>query len=386
MSTFTDQAAIVGVGYTRFSQSAGERNLSLAAEAALNAIADAGLKTKQVHSAASYTRGDTPNQGVLASMLGLEQLYWNWDDAPGGAYCADELIGMAASAAVQNLGDYVIVFHVVNRWANRNPQIGLQGLEGLGIWEEGQYDKPYGMNAGVHRSAMMARRRMIKHGTKPEDFGRVVMAARNNACLNDRALLRTHVSMNDYLVSPLVADPLRSLDCFVEAVGAIAVIVTSVERAKDLRQPPIYIMAAQSGNTDRPSLGYMSSELGECFSKRLGKRLYEQAGIGPKDVDLAELHDPFSWMVLPQLEDFGFCKEGEAGDFVKDGAIELGGKLPVNTHGGSLGEGEMEGLAQVVEAVIQLRGQAGPRQVKDAEVAICTSHEFDRGSALILRR
>ncbi|MDO8750827.1 MAG: acetyl-CoA acetyltransferase [Dehalococcoidia bacterium] len=386
MSAFTDQAAIVGIGYTKFSQSAGVSNLSLAAEAALNAIQDAGLKTKQIHSVASYTRGDTPNQGVLETILGLEQLYWNWDATPGAAYCADELIGMAAAACMQNLGDYAIVFHVVNRWANRNPMIGLQGLDSDALWEEGQYGWPYGMNAGIHRSAMMARRRMIKYGTKQEDFGRVVMAARNNACLNDRALLRTHVSLNDYLVSPLVADPLRSLDCFVEAVGACAVIVTSVERAKDLPQPPVYIMAAQSGNTDRPSLGYMTSELGDCFSKRLGKRLYEQAGISPKDVDVAELHDPFSWMVLPQLEDFGFCKEGEAGDFVKNGAIELGGKLPVNTHGGSLAEGEMEGLAQVVEAVIQLRGEAGPRQVKGAEVALCTSHEFDRGSALILRR
>ena len=386
MSTFTDQAAIVGIGYTQFSQSAGISNLSLAAEAALNAIKDAGLKTRQIHSVASYTRGDTPNQAVLETILGLEQLYWNWDGTPGGSYVADELIGMAASAAMQNLGDYVIVFHVVNRWANRNPIIGLQGLDTEAIWEEAQYGRPYGMNAGTHRSALMARRRMIHYGTKQEEFGRVVMAARNNGCLNDRALLRTHITMNDYLGSPLVADPLRSLDCFVEAVGAIAVIVTSVERAKDLRQPPVYIMAAQSGNTDRPSLGYMSSEFGDCFSKRLGKRLYEQAGIGPKDVDVAELHDPFSWMVLPQLEDFGFCKEGEAGDFVKDGAIELGGKLPVNTHGGSLAEGEMEGLAQVVEAVIQLRGEAGPRQVKNAEIALCTSHEFDRGSALILRR
>ena len=386
MSQFTDQAAIVGIGYTRFAQTAGASNLALAAEAALNAIKDAGLKTKQIHSVASYTRGDTINQGTLETILGLEQLYWNWDGTPGGSWCADEIIGMAAAATMQNLGDYAIVFHVVNRWANRNPMIGMQGFDTEAIWEEAQYARPYGMNAGTHRSAMMARLRMLKYGTKPEDFGRVAVAARSNASLNERALLRSHITMNDYLASPLVADPLRSLDCFVEVVGAVAVIVTSAERARDLRQPPIYIMAAQSGSTDRPALGNMGAEWGECFSKRLGKRLYEQAGIGPKDVDVAELHDPFSWMVLSQLEDFGFCKEGEAGDFLRNGTIELDGKLSVNTHGGSLAEGELEGLAQVVEAVEQLRGQAGPRQVKNAEIALCTSHEFDRGSALILRR
>lgn len=140
MSIFTDQAAIVGIGYTKFTQSAGVSNLSLAAEAALNAIQDAGLKTKQIHSVASYTRGDTPNQGVLETILGLEQLYWNWDGTPGGAYVADELIGMAAAATIQNLGDYAIVFHVVNRWANRNPMIGMQGLDTDAIWEERQFD------------------------------------------------------------------------------------------------------------------------------------------------------------------------------------------------------------------------------------------------------
>lgn len=386
MSVLTDQAAIVGVGYTQLSQMAGVSNLTLAAEAALNAIKDAGLKTKQIHCTASYTRGDTPNQGVLESMLGLEQLYWNWDDTPAGAYACDELIGTAASAVTQNLGDYVIVFHVVNRWENRNPMIGLQGLDGQGIWEEGQFSRPYGLNAGIHRAALMARRRMIRYGTKPDHFGRVVMAARAHAALNDRALLRTHLDMDDYLSSRPLADPLRGADIFAEAVGACAVIVTTAERAKELRHPPVYIMSVQGGHTDRPSLGFMSSEFGECFSKRLGKRLFEQAGIAPKDVDVAELHDPISWMVLSQLEDFGFCGEGEGDDFVAQGRIQPGGRLPVNTSGGSLAEGEMEGMGHVVEAVIQLRGQAGARQVKDAEIALCTSHEFDRGSALILRR
>ncbi|MFH1140235.1 MAG: thiolase family protein [Chloroflexota bacterium] len=386
MSIFTDQAAIVGIGYTKFTQAAGVSTLSLVAEAALNAIHDAGLKTKQIHGTASYTRSDSPNQAVLETMLGLEQLYWNFDDTPGASWCCDELIGMAGAAAAQDLGDYVIVFHPVNRWANRNPMIGLGGMDSGGIWEEAQFALPYGANAGVHRAALMARRRMIKYGTTPEHFGHVVEAERSNAALNDRALLRTHITMDDYLSSPMVAEPLRSLDCFVEAVGACAVIVTSAERAKNLRHPPVYIMAVQSGHIEHPGLGFMSPEFGQCFGERMGKRLFEQAGITPKDVDAAELHDPFSWTVLAQLEDLGFCGPGEAGDFVADGRIKLGGQLPVNTHGGSLAEGEMEGLAHVVEAVSQLRGDAGPRQVKDAEIILCTSHEFDRGSALILRR
>ncbi len=386
MGALTDQAAIVGVGYSKFSQAAGISSLSLAAEAALNAINDAGLKTKQIHCTASYTRSDSPNQGILESMLGLEQLYWNWDDSPGASWCCDELIGMSAAATAQDLGDYVIVFHVVNRWANRNPMVGLQGMDGGGIWEEGQFSRPYGANAGIHRSALMLRRRMLDLGTKPEHLGLVVEAARNNAAQNDRALLRSHITMDESLSPRRVAEPLRAMDCFVEAVGACAVIVTSAERAKDLRHPPIYIMSAQSGHVDHPGLGFMSSEYGRVFGDRMGKRLFEQAGVAPKDVDVAELHDPFSWTVLSQLEDLGFCGRGEAGDFVANGRIKLGGKLPVNTHGGSLAEGELEGLAHVVEAVSQLRGDAGPRQVKGAEIAVCTSHEFDRGSALILRR
>ena len=386
MTTFRDQAAIVGIGYTKFTQGTQPSSLTLAAEACLNAIHDSGLKTKQIHGMASYTGGDSPNQGTLATMLGLEQLYWNWDYTPSAAHAADELVGMAAAAVIQGLGDYVIVFHTVNRWASRTTRAGLQGTDTAGLWGEAQYATPYGLNEGLARSALMARVRMLKYGTTAEQFGHVVMAAHSNASLNDRALLRSHLTLDSYLGSGMIADPLRSLDCFVEADGACAVIVTSVERAKELPHPPIYIMAAQSGNTDHSSLGFMGSEFGECFSKRVGNRLYEQAGVGPKDIDVAELHDPFSWTVISQLEDFGFCKEGDGGSFVEGGRIQLGGELPVNTHGGSLAEGEMEGLSPVIEAVSQLRGDAGARQVKDAEVALCTSHAFDRGSALILRR
>ena len=386
MDTFRDQAAIVGIGYTKLSQTPGVSSLTLAAEACLNAIQDSGLKTKQVHGTASYTRGDSPNQTVLHSMLGLEQLHWNWDYTPSGAYAADELVGMAASAVIGGLGDYVIVFHVVNRLAGGTPVTGLQGLDSAGMRQEAQFCVPYGLNAGLHRAALMARLRMVKYGTTAEQFGHVVKALHSNAARNDRALLRNNVTLEDYLVSPMVADPLRSLDCYADAIGACAIIVTTADRAKDLPHPPAYIMAAQSGNIDRPDMGFMSSELGDCFSKRIGNRLYEQAGISARDIDVAELHDPFSWTVISQLEDFGFCKEGEGGDFVEDGRIELGGQIPVNTHGGSLAEGELEGLMPVVEAVTQLRGDAGARQVKDAEVILCTSHELDRGSALILRR
>jgi acetyl-CoA acetyltransferase len=386
MNTFRDQATIVGVGYTEFSQSPGVSNATLAAKACLNAIQDSGLTTKQIHGIASYTRGDSPNATLLLSLLGLEYMNWSWDYTSSGSYAADALIGMAAAATINDLVDYVIVFHVVNRPAV-NPQItGLQLLDSVGMWQENQFFNPYGLDTGVHRAALMARLRMLKYGTTEEQLWHVVQTFRENASMNSRALLKDQITFEDYLASPAIAEPLRTSDCYTPAVGACAIIVTTAERAKDLNHKPVYIMATHSGNTIRPDLGFMSPELGECFSKRTGKRLYEQAGISPSDIDAAELHDPFSWTVISQLEDFGFCNEGEGGEFVKDGNIALDGQIPVNTHGGSIAEGELEGLMPVIEAVTQLRGHAESRQVSNAEIILCTSHDIDRGSALILRR
>ena len=184
----------------------------------------------------------------------------------------------------------------------------------------------------------------------------------------------------------MICDPLRLLDCCLETDGACAFLVTSAERVRDLKQRPVYIMAAASGGGYHPSQWL---DWAESTAHRVAPRLFGTAGIAPRDIGAAMLYDAFTYMVLVALEAYGFCKPGEAGLFVESGGIEMDGQLPVNTHGGMLSEGYMHGFNQIIEAVEQLRGSAGSRQLKDIEIILSAAQPGMRGgttSALILRR
>jgi len=229
---------------------------------------------------------------------------------------------------------------------------------------------------------------MNEFGTRPEHLGAVAIAQRKHAQLNPNALMNGKpLSMDDYLASPMISDPYRLFDCSLEADGGAAFVVTSLERARDLRQKPVKLLGVTQGQP------YPADDIvtrGDVFHLGLtsaAPRAFEMAGITPQDVDFAEIYDPFTFQVIQQLEEMGFCQRGQGGAFVEGGRIELGGELPVNTHGGLLSEAHVLGMNHFTEAVRQLRGDAGERQVEHAEVGIVTGFgDFGDGAIAVLGR
>jgi acetyl-CoA acetyltransferase len=235
---------------------------------------------------------------------------------------------------------------------------------------------------------MWAQRFLYETGQGPEDLGAVAVAQRGYAVDNDRAYRRRPLSIDEYLASPYVVHPYRADDCTVEVDGACALLVTSTERARDLRRPPAVIASGAYRAGPRSGLDIGDHLLWDDYSRNytthLQKELFAAAGIGPGDVQLAEIYDCFTSTVLIGLEGLGLCERGGSGAFVRSGATGPGGRLPVNTHGGLLAEGYLHGMNTVAEAVLQVQGRGGSRQVPDHEVCAVTSGALMDGSALIL--
>lgn len=359
MGSFRDATAIAGVGYTPFSKNSGVSTLTLAADAILAALSDAGLTVDDVDGLATHRVGDSTPPWVVAPALGVPEISWYLDQFGGGSV-SHSVLAQAAMAVASGVAETVVCYRAIN--ARSEFRMGGTGRAPAPIFDV-QYQAPYGYFAPPQQFAMYARAHMNAYGTTEEQFGRIAVRQRANAVKNPRALKRDPITLDDYLASRWIAEPFRLLDCCLETDGACAVVITSRERARDLRRPPVLISGAAWGGGDSFFSGAGTTPAGTDFTvteaARIAPRLYAMAGVGPEDIDVAELYDCFTYSVLVQLEDYGFCKKGEGGPYV-----EAGGGLPVNTHGGFLSEGYVHGINHVAEAASQLRGDAGDRDRK----------------------
>jgi acetyl-CoA acetyltransferase len=245
---------------------------------------------------------------------------------------------------------------------------------------------PSGWYPQVVHFAGMARRHMELYGTTEAQLGAVAVAFRRHAALSGNAVATDPLTLERYLAEPYLAEPFRALDCCLVNDGAAAFVVTSVERASDLAAPPVIVLGVGQGVSPDGEFSTLRTDYLRTAAVHAAPKAYAMAGLSPRDVDFVELYDNFTSMVLQQLEDLGFCAEGESGRFVEAGRIEIGGELPVNTSGGMLSQAFVLGGNLVVEAVRQLRGGCGARQVRDAEVGLVGGYTGAQYAAAVLGR
>jgi len=382
-------AAIAGIGATEFSKESGRSELQLSVEAVLAALGDAGLRPADVDGLVTFTM-DSSSEIAVARELGVPGLrFFSRVDYGGGAACGTVM--HAAMAVATGVADVVVCYRGFNERSGQrfgqvsvaaNAQVNTNGLDNAWTY-------PMGLSTPAATVAMAARRYMHEYGATSEDFGRVAVADRRHAATNPNAFFHGRpITLEDHQASRMIADPLHLLDCCQESDGAVAVVVTSAERARDLAQPPVTIEAAAQGSG--PDQFVMTSYYRDPVSGLpemgvVGRELWRQSGLRPGDMDTAVLYDHFTPYVLMQLEELGFCARGEAPDFVRDGAIELGGRLPVNTHGGQLGEAYIHGMNGIAEGVRQMRGTS-VNQVDGAAHVVVTAGTGVPTSGLVLAR
>lgn len=386
MGTISNKAAIVGIGATEFSKNSGRSELRLAVEATLEALADAGIDPAEVDGLSTYTMDNNPEIELFRAIGGRALKFHSRIHYGGGAACAP--IMHAAMAVATGVAKTVVCYRAMNERSQYRFGAGHTPPP-VPTAETAHYGwyVPFGLISPASWVAMQARRYMHDHGATSEDFGRVSVAARRHAATNPKAwFYQQPITLEEHQASRWIVEPLHLLDCCQESDGAVAVVVTSVERARSLRQPPAVIRAAAQGAGDDSQMmtSYYRKHIGHLSEMNIvAEQLYAQAGIGPADVQAAILYDHFTPFVLPQLEAFGFAREGQAKDFIREGNIELGGRLPINTHGGQLGEAYIHGLNGVAEGVRLVRGTS-VNQVAGVSNVIVTAGTGVPTSGLIL--
>jgi acetyl-CoA acetyltransferase len=369
-----NRCAIVGTGKSRLGKVPGVSSLGLLEQAMAAALDDAGLKMKDIDGL--ICRGPdeiyTFHQ-VVGERLGIDARF-STTLTNGGASQA-LAVGLAAMVIDAGLATNVLVGYGRNNWSRVHASTAshMRSSGRPQQMESSEFGPELGFFSAVAAHALGARRHMHDYGTTREHFGHIAVAFREHALRNPEAVMKKPLTMEDYLAGRMIVEPFGLYDCSLQTDAAGAVVVTSAERAKDLRQRPVYIKGFGTFNN---LTGWQNNDNGtHTGAIEAGKTAYAMAGVGPNDIDFAQIYDCFTYMVLAQLEDYGFCKKGEGGEFVASGALRLDGAMPTNTSGGQLSEAHVEGMLQVVEGVRQLQGIYGPdRQVKDAEVGLVSGH------------
>lgn len=386
-NTMRDRAAIVGVGATEFSKDSGRSEMRLACEAVQAALADCGIQPVEVDGMVTFS-ADTNPEIEIARNLGIGELrFFSRVHHGGGAACGT--IHQAMMAVTAGAADVVVCYRAFNERSGQRFGAGVQGRPPLPNAESAHFSwyAPHGLLTPAQWVAMFARRYMYEFGATSEDFGRVAVADRRHASTNPAAFFYGQpITLADHQASRWIVEPLHLLDCCQESDGAQALVVTSIERARDLARPPAVIRAAAQGSgVDQHMMTsyYRESISGLPEMGLVAAQLWATSGLGPGDIQTAVIYDHFTPFVLCQLEEFGFCGRGEAKDFMTGGNIELGGRLPINTHGGQLGEAYIHGMNGIAEGVRQVRG-ASCNQVAGVEHVLVTAGTGVPTSGLIL--
>jgi acetyl-CoA acetyltransferase len=385
-----DRTAIVGIGWTPFTRGSGTSTLNLALKASINAAEDAGVPVQDIDGVIThyFAQYDAVAATDVVRGLGLRQCHFEVNNAIGGGWsCGPALL--AAQLVHCGVCKYVLVYAANNRYSERTafqarPVEAARGNE--------QFTAPFGSHHAAATYGPRATAHMARYGTTSLDFAHLAVTQRRHAMLNTKALMRSPMTIEDHQSSRWVVYPFRLLDCCQQNDGAVAYLITSAERARDLRHRPVHIMAGTGGTG--PTAG-----LWETNGAAAAPRLYEGAGISAKDVSFAELYDPFTFMCMTHMEDFGLVPKGESGAWVREGRNGLDGSCPVNTHGGLLSEAHFSGQNHVIEAVQQLReggviddlcegshtyDRRTCRQVRDPQIALLCGETGQ--TSMLLRR
>jgi acetyl-CoA acetyltransferase len=385
--SFSGQVAIAGIGATDFSKNSGHSELRLAVEAVASALDEAGIAPADVQGMVTFS-ADTNPEIDIARSLGVGDLtFFSRIHYGGGAACGT--IQQAALAVQAGVADVVVCYRAFNERSGNRFGAGSQGRSTTPSAENAHMASylPVGLLTPASWVAMAAQRYLHVNGATSEDFGLVAVADRRHAATNPKAwFYERPITLEDHQASRMIVDPLHLLDCCQETDGAQAIVVTSLERARDLPSTPVVIHAAAQGSAagqDMMTSYYRDDLVGLPEMAVVASQLWQTSGLGPDDMQAAILYDHFTPYVLYQLEELGFCAKGEAKDFVKDGRIELGGALPINTHGGQLGEAYVHGMNGIAEAVRLVRGTSC-NQVPDVEHVVVTAGTGVPTSGLVL--
>jgi acetyl-CoA acetyltransferase len=357
-SPLKDRAAIVGIGQTEFSKNSGRSELQLACEAVKAALDDAGLRPADVDGMTTFTM-DTNDEIEVARAVGIGDLTF-FSRVPHGGGAAIGVIQQAVMAVATGVADCVVVYRAFNERSGRRYSIGVADTLVTADAIHWSWYMPFGLLTPASWVAMYTQRYMHVYGAKSTDLAQVAVSARKHAVNNPNAFFYGKpLTVEEHQASRMICDPLRLFDCCQESDGGCAQIVTTVERARDLKRPAAVVRgigqaagAEQENMTSfyRPDITYLPE------MDLVARQVYAMAALGPKDVDAAIIYDAFTPVVMWQLESFGFCGRGEAKDFVQDGNLEVGGGLPTNTHGGQLSEAYIHGMNGVNEGVRLIRG------------------------------
>jgi acetyl-CoA acetyltransferase len=370
------EVAAVGVGYSTTGRRTGLTSFELARQATTAALADAGMTYADLdgvvllwgEGGAQYGAPDLVTPQSFAKAMGIGPL--NWSGTPGFVYLDSALDAMAAIRA--GFAHTVLTMRIINQRASTAAQItAFQQQDGpMKVPGDMAFTAPYGFAVGgmiPSIAAMPARRHMDMFGTTEEQFGAHVVTQRSHASMNDDAIFRDPLTIDDYLASRYIAKPVHLLDCDYPVDSASAIIFTAEDRARDWNQKPVWVEAAAGSSIDTT---FELIDMNQNSPFHASEELWKRTDLKPDDVDCAQLYDGFTIIVFQWLEALGFCGLGEAGPFIEAGNTGLGGKIPVNTDGGACNVGRRHGANFCIESVRQLRGECGERQVPNAEVAV----------------